>query len=363
MRILILSNSDMGFYIFRKELVEELYKENEIYIAVPEENYIDHLSKIGCKCIPFNFERKGMNPIDDINQVFRYIKLLRELNPDVVLTYTIKPNVYGGIACQIMRVPYISNVTGLGNTIENGGLLGHVSVMLYKIGLKKAKCVFFQNSNNQNMFINRKVVNGKSRLIPGSGVNLEKFKFEPYPTEHDGIRFLFVGRIMRDKGVGELLEAIRLIHREYPYVSMDLIGDYCEDYSEDLKLATEEGAIRYHGLQSDVRPFYINCHCTVLPSYHEGTANAMLESSATGRPVVTTRVPGCMETFDEGITGFGCDVKSVESLVEAMRKFLNTSREKREEMGIKAREKMEKEYDRKIVIDAYSEEINFISKA
>ena len=360
MRIVILTNADIGLYKFRKELVEKLCKEHEVYIVLPEGEFIDSLKQLGCRYIPFEFNRRGTNPIADLCQVKRYIKLLKELRPDIVLTYTIKPNVYGGIACQIAKVPYIANVTGLGTTIENGGLLSFISILLYKVGLKGARCVFFQNKDNQKLFVNRKIVKGKSRLIPGSGVNLQTHYVEPYPDDNDGIRFLFVGRIMKDKGIGELLEAIRQIHREHPNVNLDIVGWSDEDYSEELRKEEQEGVIRYHGLQSDVHPFYTKCHCAVLPSYHEGTANVMLEASSTGRPVITTRVPGCQETFDEGITGFGCEVKSTESLIEAMRKFLSTTQDRRRKMGLAARTKMVMEYDRNIVLKAYQEEIEEI---
>ena len=362
MRIVILTNADIGLYKFRKELVEKLCKEHEVYIVLPEGEFIAPLKQLGCKFIPFEFNRRGTNPIADFTQITRYIKLLKELKPDIVLTYTIKPNVYGGIACRMTEIPYIANVTGLGTTIENGGLLSFISISLYKVGLKGASCVFFQNKENQKLFVDRRIVKGKTRLIPGSGVNLQMHCVEPYPDDKGETRFLFVGRIMKDKGIGELLEAMKLIHKEYPNVTLDIVGWSDEDYSDALKKAEQDGSVRYHGLQSDVHPFYTNCHCAVLPSYHEGTANVMLEASSTGRPVITSRVPGCQETFDEGVTGFGCDVKSTESLVEAMRKFLSLSQEQRREMGFAARTKMKMEYDRNIVLEAYQEEIEINSK-
>lgn len=184
---------------------------------------------------------------------------------------------------------------------------------------------------------------------------------EPYPDDKDGIRFLFVGRIMKDKGIGELLEAIQQVHQEHPNVTLDVVGWNDEDYSGALKKAEQDGAAYYHGLQSDIHPFYTNCHCAVLPSYHEGTANVMLEASSTGRPVISTRVPGCQETFDEGVTGFGCEVKSTASLIQAMRKFLCASQEQRREMGLAARKKMEMEYDRNIVLEAYQDEIERVA--
>lgn len=362
MCIVILTNADIGLYKFRKELVEQLCKSHEVYIVLPNGEYIEKLKELGCKYIGFEFNRRGMNPLDDLKQLNRYKELLKRLKPDVVLTYTIKPNVYGGIACQKLKIPYIANVTGLGTTIENGGLLSLLTTTLYKAGLKKAYCVFFQNKENQKLFVDKNVVNGKTRLIPGSGVNLETHGLEPYPSDENGIRFLFVGRIMKDKGIEELLSAIKDINSDHKHVVADIVGFCDEDYMDSLKRAEEDGSIIFHGSQADVHPFYKNCHCAVLPSYHEGMANVMLEASATGRPVITTRISGCQETFDEGVTGFGCDVKSADSLKETMLKFISISQAERERMGLAARQKMVREYDRNIVLKAYKEEIEAVSK-
>jgi len=362
MRILILANIDAGLYKFRKELLAELVKENEVFFCVPNGDYIEALEAMGCKHIPFAFNRRGTNPIADLGQIKRYIKLLKEQKPDVVLTYTIKPNVYGGLACRIAKVPYITNVTGLGTSMENGGLLNFISTTLYKIGIKKARCVFFQNEANQKRFLEMKLTKGKTKLIPGSGVNLQAHYFEPYPDVQEGIRFLFVGRIMRDKGIGELLEAMRQVHKENTNVTLDIVGGCDEDYSAALKAAEQEGIIRYHGAQPDVHPFYAGCHCVVLPSYHEGMANVLLEAASTGRPVIATRVPGCRETFDEGITGLGCEVKDAQSLADAMNRFIALSHEEKAAMGCAGRQKMEKEFNRQIVIDAYLEELKKIAE-
>lgn len=361
MRVLILSNIDMGLYKFRKELMEELVKDYDVYFCVPDGEYVEKIKRMGCKFISCNvLDRRSTNPIKDLKLVKFYNETLTKIKPDIVLTYTIKPNIYGGLVSTRKRLPYIANVTGLGTTIENGGLLAQISTTLYRIGLKKAQCVFFQNKNNQLLFTVKGIVKGKTRLIPGSGVNLAMHFLEDYPSDKDGIRFLFVGRIMKDKGIEELLSAIKNIHRTREDVVLDLVGFCDEDYSDNLAEAEKEGAIVNHGIQSDVHPFYKACHCTVLPSYHEGMANVMLEASSTGRPVITTGVPGCQETFDEGITGFGCEAKNVESLEETMVKFLMLSQEKRKEMGLAARKKMVREYDRNIVINAYKEEINAV---
>lgn len=362
MRVLILTNIDMGLYKFRKELLEELVKEYDVYFCVPDGEFVESIKGIGCKFIPCNvLNRRSINPSDDLKLIRFYMKTLSKIKPDVVLTYTIKPNVYGGFVSAQKKIPYISNITGLGTTIENGGLLAKISIIFYRIGLKKAQCVFFQNKDNQKIFVDKGIINGKTQLLPGSGVNLAAHSIESYPSDKEGIRFLFVGRIMKDKGIEELLSAIRDIHRIRADVILDIVGFCDEDYSRALDEAEKEGAIVNHGIQTDVRPFYKTCHCTVLPSYHEGMANVLLEASSTGRPVIATRVPGCQETFDENITGFGCEVKNDESLKEAMLRFLALSQERREEMGLAARKKMAREYDRRIVLRAYKKEIEIVN--
>lgn len=357
MKILILANNDVGLYKFRKELVTELLREHAVIISLPYGKMVEPLIDAGCTFVDTSIDRRGTNPLNDFRLILFYKKIIKQYDPDLVLTYTIKPNVYGGLVCSKYHIPYFTNVTGLGTTIENGGLLAFVTTFLYRIGLKKANCVFFQNKDNRAFFIDNRIVTGHTKLIPGSGVNLKEHKYIPYPENKDGTRFLFVGRIMKDKGIEELLSAIDYIHSQNNSVILDIVGFCDEDYVSALKIAEEKGLIRFHGLQEDVRPFYQNACCTILPSYHEGMANVLLESSATGRPVIASRIPGCLEAFDEGITGFGCEPKSTDSLIDAMDHFLSLSHEEMRNMGVEARKKMEKEFDRQLVIDSYYEEI------
>ena len=358
MRILILANMDAGLFKFRKELIERIANENSVYFSVPNGEYVQKIINLGCEYIQCNkLDRRSKNPFKDFELLVYYKRVITDINPDVVLTYTIKPNVYGGIVCSMLRVPYIANITGLGTAIENGGLLSGITMSLYKLGLKCASCVFFQNRSNQKLFIDRRLVRVRTRVIPGSGVNTEDYKYERYPSDDEGIRFLFVGRIMKDKGIDELLLAFSKLQKKHPKVYLDIVGFCDEDYLDILHNAETNGNLVFHGFQQDIHPFYNKCHCAVLPSYHEGTANVMLEASASGRPVITTRVPGCQETFDEGLTGFGCEAKSAKSLYAAMVKFMSLPNEQRKQMGRAARDKMIKEYDRNLVLQAYLEEI------
>jgi glycosyltransferase involved in cell wall biosynthesis len=359
MKILVLANFGMGLYNFRKELLQELInQQHEVYVSLPSDEYVPKLKSVGCQFVETQLERRGTNPIKDVKLLLHYIKIIKQMKPDVVLTYTIKPNVYGGLACRLTRTPYITNITGLGTSVENNGIIQKITLMLNKLGLKKASCLFFQNETNRKFFLEQNIVKSKTRLIPGSGVNLNYHAFEEYPQDNGRNKFLFIGRMMKSKGIEELLQAVKIIKDQYPNTEFDLIGPCEEDYDSQLTELDQLGLIHYHGQQNDVHLFIKNSHATILPSYHEGTANVLLESASSGRPVLASRVPGCIETFDEDVSGLGFEVKSVESLVETIIKFIKLPYEQKKAMGMAGRKKMEKEFDRKIVVNEYLNEIN-----
>lgn len=358
-KILVFTNSDIGLYKFRRELLEELVKlEYEVYISLPKGDFVKNLTDIGCNYIETPIDRRGKNIFSELRLLLSYKKILKQVNPSVVLTYTIKPNIYGGIVCRLKNIPYISNITGLGTTIENKGIMQKISSILYKIGLKEARCVFFQNIDNHAYFSDKKILNGKYRLIPGSGVNLNDYSYQEYPTNTDYIKFLFIGRIMKDKGINELLSAAEKIKLLYSNVQFDIIGDIEEDYKDMIQDYVNNGIINYHGQQKDVRNFIKDSHAIILPSYHEGIANVLLESASSGRPILASNVSGCRETFDEGLSGLGFEVKNVDKLVETIIKFIELSNETKKAMGVAGRHKIENEFNRGIIVNAYIEEIN-----
>lgn len=362
-KILVLTNSIRGLHSFRKEVVKAICDAGyKVYISVPEDDpKSDFFCGIGCEVIITPFNRRGLNPLADINQMMAYRKLMRTLEPIAVLTYTIKPNVYGGIAARLCHVPQLANVTGLGDAVENGGWMQKLTVMLYKLGLGKSRKVFFQNESNRSFFVNKGIANQDSVLLPGSGVNLQHHTLQDYPKDDRTVRFLFIGRLLRDKGADELFETAKVIKARYPKTEFQIVGDVEGDYQGLLNELVKGNIVSFFGRQLDVRPFIGSVHCTIMPSYHEGMSNVNLESAANGRPVITTNVPGCKETVDDGRTGFLVEARSSKSLIDAVERFIALPYNQKVLMGIEGRKKVEKEFDRHIVINAYLNELKAIT--
>lgn len=360
--ILILSNNINGLYSFRREVILAIVKEGyQVYISIPdiESSRVGYFEENGCHVIPTRFNRRGMNPLADLRLVITYCRLIDRLKPVAVLTYTIKPNIYGGIACRLCGTPQLANLTGLGDAVENGGWLQKLTIILYRIGIGKAKRVFFQNESNREFCIRHGIADERSMLLPGSGVNLQHHVLQPYP-EDGVIRFLYIGRIMKDKGSEELFETAKEIKSKYDNVEFQIIGSLEGNFQSQLDELVSLGIIRFLGHTADVRPYLGQAHCTIMPSYHEGMSNVNLESAANGRPVITTDVSGCKETVDDSVTGFLIEPKSTESLINGIRHFLALSYEQKKIMGQKARKKVEREFDRDIVVRAYIKELKTI---
>lgn len=352
MKILILTNYDVGLYQFRRELIEELLKSHAVYISLPYGELVEPLKVMGCQFIDTPLERRGMNPFKDGKLFLTYRKLFRQVKPDLVIAYTIKPNVYGGFAARIARIPYAVNITGLGTAFQSRGMLRKVVTQMYKLGCKKAKVVFFENAENRQIFLEEHIVREQQTcLLNGAGVNLEHYRLTEYPTG-DETKFLFIGRVMKEKGVDELFAAMRKLVAEGYSCSLDVVGMYEEDYKEAIAQGETEGWLHFHGYQKDVRPFIANCHCFVLPSWHEGMANTNLECAASGRPVITSNIHGCLEAVEDGVTGFLCEKQNAESLYEAMKRFCGLPIEQRETMSLAGRKRMEAVFDkRKVVVE------------
>lgn len=360
--ILILTNNIGGLHSFRKEVVKTIVDAGyEVYISKPDnDERVQYFEDIGCHTIQTDFNRKGTNPIDDFKLMLKYRKLLRRLKPVAALTYTIKPNIYGGLACRLTHTPQLANVTGLGDAVENGGWMQKLTVSLYKMGIRKARKVFFQNAANRSFCINSGMADDGSVLLPGSGVNLIHHTYQDYPADEGKIRFLFIGRMLKDKGIEEYFEAAIKIKEKYPNTEFQILGSVEGPYQSQLDELVKGGVINHLGTTSDVRPYIGAVECTIMPSYHEGMSNVNLESAANGRPVITTNVPGCKETIDDGKTGLLIEARSSQSLIDAIGRFIALPYNQKVLMGKNGREKVEREFDRKIVIDAYLNEIKRI---
>lgn len=359
MKILILTNYDVGLYQFRRELIAELLKKNTVIISLPYGELVEPLKKMGCIYVETPFERRSINPLKDVRLLSRYISLVRKQKPDLVITYTIKPNVYGGLVCRILKIPYAVNITGLGTAFQKQGMLRKMVTVMYKAGLKKAQTVFFENVENQQVFIKEGIVRPEQTcLLNGAGVNLEHFQVAEYPKENEPTRFLFIGRVMKEKGIDELFAAMKQLLAEGINCTLDVLGGYEEDYADKIKEYEKEGWLKYHGYQKDVRPFIAKSHCFVLPSWHEGMANTNLECAAMGRPVITSDIHGCKEAVMDGVSGYCCSKKDMESLCQVMQSFVKLDNDCRKQMGLAGRRHMEQFFDKYKVVDKTVRELS-----
>ncbi|MCM1291323.1 MAG: glycosyltransferase family 4 protein [Prevotella sp.] len=360
-KILILTNALGGLFSFRIELLRRLLAEGYLVtVSAPAmEPFASRLCEMGVDFVDIPINRHGINPVADLRLTARYVSLIRNKKPDFVLSYTIKPNIYGGIAARLCRVPRIANITGLGSAVENPGILRTITTTLYKIAFKNILTIFFQNTANKEFFESLKLAGGNHRLIPGSGVNLNHHKLQPYPDEEDGVlRFVFVSRVMKQKGIEEVFKAAEHLRGRGVKAEFHIVGDCEENYAELLAEFESKGLITYHGRQNDVRPFVASAHCLIHPSFYpEGMSNVVLEACAAGRPVITTDRPGCREPVVDGVTGFLFPPQNTSAMLARLDEFVAMNHKEREALGLRARTKMEREFDRNIVINAYISEL------
>jgi len=368
--IALLTNNDDDVYCFRKELIERFLEEGyEVLISCPNGEKFELLQHLNYIYDDPVIDRRGTNVVADFKLLRHYKKLFKKYRPDVVLTYTAKPNVYASIAARQLKIPYINNVTGFGSVLKKKGLMKAFIMKLFKSAYRGADCIMFQNATNMQLALDNGMVKGEYRLIPGSGVDTERYPLQAYPDGGDGkegaaVVFNYIGRILHDKGVDDYIEAAKRIKPQYPNVEFNMLGFIAPTeahYEEDLRLLGEQNIVNYRGSQKDVKPFIARAHATIHPSiYGEGMSNVLLESAASGRPLITTDNPGCRETLNDGETGFMYHGGDVDALVEKIQDFLAMPNEERQRMGELGREKVKKEFSRTIVVNAYMEEIEKI---
>ena len=359
MKIFLTATKDYNFYNFRRNFILKLLEiGHEVTLVCPYGKKIEYFTQRGCKFINIEVDRRGKNIFNDLKLTKDYFKIFRLKRPDLVLTYTTKCSVYPAFVCRLMKIPCIVNNAGL---IETKGVLNIILNILYKIGYGKATCMMYQNSYERkylNKLLNNRVY---YRDLPGSGVDLQEFKFENYPNTDKKIIFNYVGRIVKIKGIEEFLKCAEIIKKEYPNTQFIIYGEYDEEhYKSKIEELSNRGIVKYAGSKLDIKPYIKQSHALIHTSYYEGMTNAVLEHSAMGRICIGSNIPGVREGIENEITGFLFRVGDINDLVAVVRKFLNLNDVQRREMSLAARKKMEMEFNRDIVTDIYLEEIKKI---
>ncbi|HOV27885.1 MAG TPA: glycosyltransferase family 4 protein [Pseudobacteroides sp.] len=360
-KVLMLGNSRLVIFGFRGELIERLVADGyRVTVSFPNGPFGEgeEVSRqYGCEFVEIPMNRRGTNPIEDLRLIYRYVKLIKSVDPDVVLAYTVKCDIYGGIACRLTHKAFMPNITGLGKGLVEGGVVSFLAKHLYRFAVKKAKCIFFQNEQDREFFLKKGIKCDNYCLLPGSGVNLTKFKQLPYPTD-EIIVFTYIARVMKAKGIEEYLGAAQYLKGKYSNVEFHICGFCEEDYKIKIQELVDSGTVVYHGLVDDVTKYVAFSHCIVLPTFHpEGISNVLLEGAACGRPLITTNRAGCRETVIDGVTGYLIKERDTKDLIEKMECFISLSNEERAKMGMAGRLKIENEFDRQIVVEKYCQQI------
>lgn len=357
MKVTLIANDTTFIYNLRREILAKLIEEgHQVTVVCQSLSHREELERMGCRLYDIPIGRRSTNPLADMKLLGKFFQILRKTKPDVVFTNNIKPNVYAGIACRVLRITYVPNITGLGTPVENPGKLRFLATSLYKCGVAGADSIFFQNEENVRFFEQHHMMPKKSRvyLLPGSGVNLQTHPALPY-SPGDVVHFLFVARLLKEKGIELYLSAAKRIAQKHSNVMFHICGG-CDDpkYLEAVKEAESGGYVQYHGEQNDMLPYFQMAHCVVHPSYYpEGMSNVLLEAAASARPIIATDRSGCRETVEVGKTGYLIPIKDEDALVQALEDFLQLTWEDRAKLGHAGRMKMEHEFDRQIVVQKY----------
>ena len=357
-------NASWNIVNFRLGLVRALQQAGHRVVAIaPRDEHSAQLEALGIEYRPIAMDRKGLSPLRDLRLLARYWLILREVRPDVFLGYTAKPNVYGSLAAHALGIKVINNVSGLGTAFIREGLLQRIVSALYRLAFRRSATVFFQNEEDRDLFVAKGIAApDKARLLPGSGIDIERFRPAEAAPGGGGFTFLLVARLLRDKGVREYVEAARRLRREGSEARFQLLGfldpgNRSAIAREELEGWVAEGIIDYLGQSDDVRPFIAAADCVVLPSYREGLPRTLLEAAAMGKPLIATDVPGCRHLVEHGVNGLLCAVRDADSLADAMSTMLRSTPERRSEWGGAGRRRIELEFDEKIVARRYLEAI------
>lgn len=360
-RVLLSVNTAWNAWNFRMGLIEAIMKRgHQVVVAAPIDRYAERLAQSGCGFIDFPMDSNGTHPGRDLQLLLRYLMLFRTQGPVAYLGYTIKPNIYGSIAARLAGIPVINNIGGLGASFIDHSMVTRVARLLYKIALRRSTRVFFQNADDQQLFIDAGLTDAAlTDLLPGSGIRPGDYNSTPLATrEPSNFRFLLVGRMLINKGVVEYVDAARTIRQKIPGARFQLLGPVNEANPNGVSSAAiaaweAEGVIEYLGAADDVRPYIDSADCVVLPSYREGVPRTLLEAAAMARPIIATRVPGCTDVVEEGVNGLLCQARDPVDLTEKMMAMIALPLAERARMGWAGRRKVEREFDEALVINKY----------
>lgn len=366
--LIIAINTSWNIYNFRVGLLKVLQKEDyKIVCVAPLDDYSKKLEEFGFEYHEIKMNNKGTNPIEDIKLIFDFYKLYKKINPDVILQYTIKPNIYGSIAARLLGKKVISNISGLGTVFLNDNVSSKIARWLYKVSLVKNE-IFFQNSEDRDLFVSNNLVKKEQTdLLPGSGIDTQVYKPNQEQKENENLSFMMIARLVKDKGIGEYIEAIKIIKEKCQNVEFKLLGSLYTGnptavQEQELNSWIKEELIEYLGHSDDVKSEIEKVDCVILPSYREGLSRVLLEAAALAKPIITTSTPGCKDVVDDGINGFLCEVKNSQDLAIQIEKMINLTNIERVQMGKKGREKVINEFDEKIVIEKYIRKIETLKR-
>jgi glycosyltransferase involved in cell wall biosynthesis len=359
MKVAVVLNTSWNIYNFRKGLVQSfLDKGMEVYTIAPVDKYTVKLTEMGCRHVPVRMDSRGANPVKDLLLVFELHSIYKRIRPDVVLHFTIKPNIYGTIAASLLRIPVINNVCGLGTMFLKDNLVSRIAILLYRISFRFPKKIFFQNEDDRDLFLKRRIVRGENvDLVPGSGIDINEF-FPDKAPKNDRFTFLLISRLIYDKGVVEYVDAIRKLREQGIDADFQLLGAIDEKHKRGIPSKIvhdwiESKAVDYLGTTDNVKQLVRQSDCVVLPSYREGTPKTLLEAASMGIPIVATNVPGCRNVVEDGYNGYLCKMKNAEDLAAKMLNIFQLDPDKRAEMGVNSRKKVEQQFDVQHVIDKY----------
>lgn len=359
-KVLFLANHFIALYSFRKELINRLVSDGHtVYLSLPESDDNKYFTDLGCKIIPTPIDRRGINPKNELKLLRFYCKMIPEVNPDIIFSYTVKPNIYGTIASRRGKYKHVCNITGTGGTFLKDDYVSKIVKFLYKRSVKKCYKVFFQNEGDRDFFIKNKLVKNNYEMLPGSGCNLEEHKFVEMPSD-EKVKFIFIGRVMRLKGIDQYLEAARMVKAKHPDAEFIIAGwNEEEKYKKIVEDCMNEGIVNYIGFRKDISEWMRKCHCTVLPSLGgEGVPNVLLESAATGRALIASRINGSSDVVADGENGYLFTPGNAAELAECMEKFIKLTYEEKVAMGKAGRARVEEKFDRHIVINKYLDELS-----